>query len=165
LFRLPEETRTVLLQALKPTSAYDDEHGLHLNIIRIALQEALKLESKAIAELMELLFENWQPENSLELDKLNFRLHYNEILAITESHLLPVQITALKQILVEQIKQDEEFAKKLQAELWRDGESKVSTLFTEQCQAGTSNKHVNISSAAFAAPLVFLQTSNANSSH
>ncbi len=67
---------------------------------------------------MGLLFENWQEEDSLTLDKLNFRLSYNEILAITESNLLPMQMSDLQKTLAEQIKQDEAFAYALQAELW-----------------------------------------------
>ncbi len=123
---LAEKPRTVLLEAFKPNPADNDEHSLHLKAIRMALQaEIAKGESKTLAELMELLFEAcWQP--GISLDKLKFRVGYEEILAITQRHLEPSQITDLQQTLAEQIKQDEEFALKLQAELWSHDETQTT---------------------------------------
>ncbi len=115
---LPPEPQTVLLQAFQHNSAYNDDHALHLNKIRTALREA-QLEQKALTELMQLLFE-MPSEMSPSLDNLKFRVSYNEILAITQRNLAPDEMASLRQTLAEQIKQDEEFAKKLQAELWRD---------------------------------------------
>jgi len=164
LFRLPEEIQRPLLQAFKLKSA-DDEHDLYLDIIRIALQEALKFESKALAELMELLFENWQPEDSLGLDKLKFRVSYNEILAVTGSHLLQNQISGLQQTLAEQIKQDEAAALQLQAELWNDGELQVSVHLlgnAAQNQADMSSEQAGTSSTASANVVVFSEINSAN---
>jgi hypothetical protein len=162
LSRLPEEIQTPLLQAFKSKPA-DDEHGLHLGNIRIALQKALKLEIKGLEELMELLFENWQSEDFLTLDKLKFRLSYNEILAITESHLLPDQISDLQQTLAEQIKQDEEFARALQAKLWNCPEVSFHLPnYAEQCQSNAANEQAETDSVAWIEPLTYLRRSNAN---
>jgi hypothetical protein len=122
LSKLPTETQTALLQALEYNPTYKDNHSLHLKVIRVALQEALKFESKTLVELMELLFE--MPSQAVgilrSLDNLKFRVGYEEILAITQCHLEPQKITNLQQTLTEQIKKDEEYVRNLQAKLWSD---------------------------------------------
>jgi serine/threonine protein kinase len=166
LFRLPAEIQAALLRAFKPDPAHVDEHDLHLNNIRIALQEVLLLESKSVAELMELLFENWQPGNPLNLDKLNFRLSYNEILAVTESHLLSEQISNLQKIIVEQIKQDEEFALELQSKLWKESALRASIHLPDnsaQNRVVTPDRQADTSFTVCAEPLVFLQTNHTSS--
>jgi len=144
---LPEEAKTELLQAFKPNldPADIDDHGLHLNIIRIALQKSLRFESKALAELMELLFENWSPAKLLELDKLNFRVSYNEILAITESHLLPEKMSNLQRALAEQINEDTKFALKLQAELWSCDASDIGPSASIHLDNDNSSKQQSVS--------------------
>lgn len=118
LYSLPENIQTALLKAFE-YKPLDDDHASHLNVIRAALKEAAQFDSKAIEELIGLLFETRsQSSASVSLDKLKFRVSYNEILAITQRHLVPEQISSLQQTLAEQTRQDEELALKLQAELW-----------------------------------------------
>jgi ankyrin repeat protein len=119
---LPIETQAALLQAFKPNSTYDDNHALHLNTIRIALQKIESLEIKGLGELMQLLFENWPPEDSLTLEKMKFRVSYNEILAVTQRDLESTQIIDLQKSLAEQIQKDEQLARELQSE-WNFGTS------------------------------------------
>ncbi len=160
LSQLPIEMQTSLLQAFKPSA---DEYSLHLDMVRIALQEALKCESKALTELMELLFENWQSENSQTLDKINFRVGYNEILAITKSYLLPKQISNLQLMLTEQIKEDEKLATKLRGELWDYSEASVDlSNDAEQCQVSASNEQTDL---AWVDPLTPLRRTKANYSN
>jgi hypothetical protein len=114
----PWRFKRLYLEAFKHKPAYNNDHALHLNTIRRALQEAVQLESKALTEMMQLLFGACLQIAPLPLDKINFKVSYNEILAVSERHLVPAEINNLQKTLAEQIKQDEEFARKLQLELW-----------------------------------------------
>ncbi|HQY22128.1 MAG TPA: ankyrin repeat domain-containing protein [Gammaproteobacteria bacterium] len=117
---LPEKIQSDLLQAFEYKSTYEDDHAAHLNTIRKALKEAAQHESKSLVELIQLLFDqDWQPGMPLPLEQ-KFRVDYNEILAITKTNLAVEKVNSLQQSLAEKIQKDEQFALKLQAELWSD---------------------------------------------
>ncbi len=162
LYHLPGELQMILLGAFQYNPAYKDNHALHLDTIRKVLEEASQFESKILGELMQLLFGNWVPGDSLILDNIKFRVSYNEILAITQCELAIDQMSTLQQNLAEQIKQDEEFARNLQAELWRDGEPRPFPLVAER-QASSSNEQADTDSSAWIEPLAYLRRSNTSS--
>ncbi|HQY22132.1 MAG TPA: ankyrin repeat domain-containing protein [Gammaproteobacteria bacterium] len=147
LFILPEKIQIGLLEAFKHNSAYNDDHALHLNTIRTALQEAAQVDSKALKELMQLLFENWQAEDSATLDKMKFRVSYNEILAVTKRNLAQNEVSKLQKSLAEQIQKDEQLARELQAE-WNCDETfslgnNVSSIETVEARQNSDEPPVN----------------------
>lgn len=120
LSNLPKSSQDPLLKAFQYKPDYE-EVKLHYEEIRKALKvEVEKLGSKDLAELINLLFENWVPNASL--DNLKYRVDYEEILAVTKRVLAPEEINNLQKDVAEQIKQDVEFARKLQAKLWDDSD-------------------------------------------
>ncbi|OJW72063.1 MAG: hypothetical protein BGO68_00800 [Candidatus Amoebophilus sp. 36-38] len=114
-----------LQKAFETKEKYRDNHILHLNAIRKSLnQNVPKLnndkDKKLFQELIELLFGiRWDVGSSLPIDdNTSFRLDYNLILAITQCKVRSEKISDIQKKLAWQIKQDEESAIKLQAELW-----------------------------------------------
>ncbi|HQW57934.1 MAG TPA: hypothetical protein PK583_03155, partial [Gammaproteobacteria bacterium] len=109
-----------LLGAFKQP-ADNNDHAFHLTLIRIAVQKAMQFAPQPLVELIRLLFGiNWQPGTTLSLNEINFRVSYEEILAVTKRKLESNQINGLQKDLIEQIKQDEQFALKLQTEFYAE---------------------------------------------
>jgi hypothetical protein len=129
LAKMSDEIRMPLLEAFTYKSDYGDNHVLHLDIIRAALIQAVihintkedKEHQLLYAELIRLLFDmDWKLGTVPAIETPKLQVSYNEILAMTQSNILSPQLTELQGRLKEAILKDEQFAQKLQAELWDD---------------------------------------------
>ncbi|ACE06367.1 hypothetical protein Aasi_1015 [Candidatus Amoebophilus asiaticus 5a2] len=126
-----ESVKNKLWQAFRSNEAQEDNHKLHLNTIRTNLINASKelsneQDQEALYNIIEILFGCLCNGETIDMiNEVDYRLGYNIILTITQNNNLKVdQIDVIQNELDEHIKEDEEYARKLQEKLWNKKDKK-----------------------------------------
>ena len=121
-----QSVKESLRKALQPGKEYKDNTGAHLNAIRDALQKITvkcltSSDQKAFQAIIKMFFGiEYYLEAPLNLKGSHFQLDYEEILAVAQQTITLEAIDDMQKQINKQIKEDEELARKLQAELWHE---------------------------------------------
>ena len=144
LAQMSKEVQILLLEAFSQND--QEEAKTHLKRIRMVLQDVINKSRKAeyqklFQELIKLLF---NAEVGDDLNNVDFRLEYKEILAINNGkRLILQQINKIQEEVIAQIKADEDFSRKLQMQeynkVWAQKLSFVRQKSDDTVRSGSSD--------------------------